>query len=823
MKKLKALKRPRVNRALESIFGYPLTIVEAPMGYGKTTAVREFLAAKGSPVLWLSLLSAEDTATFFWDRLAAEIGRVDEAAGVRLKSLGFPADAPQTANTLTILGDLDYEENTVLVIDDFHFVRGKEIGALLYQIVKEELNNLHIVVITRDTTNLDFVELSAKGLCNILPQQTLRFTGEEIRAYCIQMGLAPAEDEMKKIVEYTGGWISLVYLTLLGMEHGISVGRNSAIDELVEKVLYNPYDESIRGFLLRLSVMDNFTAEQAFFVTQEKRADEFLKKLRRENAFVFFDESAGVYKIHNVLLDFLRMQHRDDLECEALYLRVGEWYLQQKKYVQACMYLNRAGETGRVLALLDEKGTLSNSLAEFESSFAMFAAASPELLFRFPFAYLQYIGLLLLSADAAMVQDGVTRLEELKAVYEQRDDVPLSLKNSVMAEISTVRIFNVFNNAKKMLDCTREASRLLEGGFSRLFQKESEFTFGCPHFLYSYYQEPGRLKQTVDIMVKGFPDFTRLTDGCGAGCDYITLAEYALETGGWQASELNAFKAIYRAKTKEQTCIVICANLTLIRLYIYQGKITEALEQSRQLRKDVEKENNPVYNTTLELVEGYVYGCLNRLDSIPLWLQVGDMSPAHFFYQGLGFNYIVYGKAVLLSKDYIQLEMLSETFPRYFSILRNQLGFLHNQIFESAAKYRLYGMEAGCAALRKALDMAREDLVILPFAEYAPTVIDMMRQIARADSCDAFVNEVLHSCEHYMESLRCAPQSAASLTERELEVLTLTAEGLKRNDIADRLSVSAGTVKTHMENIYRKLEVNGKMVAIRKAQKLKIL
>lgn len=823
MKKLKALKRTRINHALESIFSYPLTIVEAPIGYGKTTAVRGFLTDKGNPVLWLSLLSAEDTTDFFWDRLAAEICKVDEATGLRLKSLGFPSDVPQTANILSVLGEPDYEKNTTLVIDDFHLVRGKEIGALLNQIVKSLPDNLHIVVITRDTTNLDFAELSAKGLCNIMSQQILRFTDGEIREYCALMGFTTAEDEMEKIVEYTGGWISLVYLTLLGMEHGIPVGRNSAIEELVEKVLYNAYDESIRQFLLSLSVMDSFTTEQAFFVTQEKRAEELLKKLRRENAFVAFDEAAGVYKIHNVLLDFLRAKQSDRVDRSVLYRRVGEWYLARKTYAQACEYLSRAGETERVLALLDEKGTLSNSLAEFVGSFPMFAATSRELLFRYPFAYLQYIGLLLLSADTASVKDGAMRLDELKAVYERRDDLPLNLKNSVMAEISAVRIFNVFNNAQKMLDCTREASRLLEGGLSRLFHKESEVTFGCPHFLYSYYQKPGKLRQTVNIMVKDFPDFTTLTDGCGAGCDYVTLAEYALETGDWQAAELNAFKAIYKAKTKEQTGIVICANLTLIRLYIYQGKITEALELLRQLREDVERANNPVYNTTLELVDGYVYGCLARFDSIPQWLQIGDMSPAHFFYQGLGFNYIVYGKAVLLSRNYIQLEMLTESFTRYFSILCNQLGFLHNQIFEAAAKYRLYGMEAGCVSMRKALGMARDDNIILPFAEYSPFILDMLRHISNTETHDAYIKEVLRSCGQYLESLKCVPQNAVSLSSRELEVLSLAAEGLKRDEIAGQLGVSTGTVRTHLRNIYRKLEVGGRTAAIKKARELKLL
>lgn len=40
----------------------------------------------------------------------------------------------------------------------------------------------------------------------------------------------------------------------------------------------------------------------------------------------------------------------------------------------------------------------------------------------------------------------------------------------------------------------------------------------------------------------------------------MTLAEYALETGDWQAAELNAFKAIYKAQTMGQTGIILCAG-----------------------------------------------------------------------------------------------------------------------------------------------------------------------------------------------------------------------------------------------------------------------
>ncbi|WP_449240951.1 LuxR C-terminal-related transcriptional regulator [Desulfoscipio gibsoniae] len=818
MKKSKTLKRERVNRALVSIFEYPLTIVEAPMGYGKTTAVREFLATSGVRVMWTSFYSDSDTREAFWDRVALAAGSLDEIAGRRLKGFGVPSDTLHLRAFLSLMNDLDYVPDTTLVIDDIHYAKNILRPELFGQFIAELADDFHIVLITRDTSFLDLAELNAKGLCNIVSQQTLRFTDEELRAYCTLMDFRQGEDALEKVSKYTGGWISLAYLILLGLEQGIPIGQSSAINDLIEKILYNAYDDTVRIFLLRLSVMDVFTEKQARYVTEEKHAGEILKKLRQENAFVYYDEAKGVYRIHYVLLAFLRARQTDHAEVSLLYRRVGEWFLEIKAFKSAYAYLCRAGETERILALLDNEDTITNDSSEFEGAPEMFAGAPRELLFRYPLAYLQYIAALLLSGESESAQDAARRLSELYAVYERSEGIPLARRNRVLAEISTVRIFVVFNNADEMVACTKEALRLLEGGVSCLMKRESEFTFGCPHFLYTYYREPGKLKETADYMAREFPSFPALASGCGAGCDSVTLAEYALETGDWQAAELNAFRAMYKAKAKGQTGIALCAGLTLIRLYLFQGRTQESMEHLRQLREDVGNENSILYNTTLELTEGYVYGCLARPDRIPRWLQSGDMSLARFMYQGMAFTYIVYGKAVLLSKNYIQLEVLTEEFAAYFSILQNQLGFLHNQILEAAAKYRLYGMAAGSASLDKALDMAREDHILLPFAEYAPAIIDMLRQMTASAPRDTYRNEVLAACEQYLENLK----SAASLTGREKEVLMLAADGLKRNEIADRLGVSDGTVKTHLQNVYQKLKANGKTAAIKKAKALNL-
>ena len=54
------------------------------------------------------------------------------------------------------------------------------------------------------------------------------------------------------------------------------------------------------------------------------------------------------------------------------------------------------------------------------------------------------------------------------------------------------------------------------------------------------------------------------------------------------------------------------------------------------------------------------------------------------------------------------------------------------------------------------------------------------------------------------------PAVIESLTDRELEVYTLVAQGLSNKEIAERLSLCLGTVKSHVSNILGKLQVNNR-------------
>lgn len=818
--KTKVLKRERVYQELASIYDYPLTILTSPIGYGKTTAVRNFIEVEEVKSIWISMKNSGESPNTLWEEFAEEIGKLDEKCGKALKGLGFPKDVPQREKVFSVLDDMDYDMKTVVVLSDFHLVGNTQIEKLVAQLSEERVENLHLVLITTDTTTLGVGELMSKGICHVLPLEALKFTEEETRKYCHIMLSNISEESIDRVIRYADGWIALIYMLLLGLEKGIPVGMNMNIDGLIEQNLFSRYDEMTQNFLMKLALMDQFTAEQAAYVIRDKKTYELLRRLHMENSFVYFDEMKKTYKIHNVLLDFLRAkQSFEKKELKEAYHRLGQWHLEKGELIKAYGYFNKAGETKLILSILDNPENIRNELAEFEGSVEMFNRTPKRLLEKYPIAYLQYIMISIVRGDERLRIECLKMLGLLEDTYRDNDEIELSFRNRILAEILIIRKIAGFNHMDASTKNDEQILELLDGEQSYIFQQENEFTFGSPHLIYNYFREPGTLKEKTQTIIDRFILYPQYTNGCGTGADYLALAEYALETGNWQGAELNSFKAIYKAGTKNQHSLIICGNFTLIRLYIFQGKLNEAIEMLKQLEQEIGEVNNPILNTTVDICKGYIYGNLGQLEKIPYWLQVGDMSSADLLYQGVAFNYIAYGKAVLASKNYVKLEVLSESFVEYFSIFSNQLGFIHNGIFESIAKFQLFGMPAGVKSLKKVLSKGRADDIIMPFIENAPYLIEMLKNIGNSKSTNGYIKRVLLYCEQYLMNLKNVELLKITLTLREKEVLSLAAEGITREGIASRLMISQGTVKTHLQNIYQKLEASGKSAAVKTALK----
>ena len=142
---------------------------------------------------------------------------------------------------------------------------------------------------------------------------------------------------------------------------------------------------------------------------------------------------------------------------------------------------------------------------------------------------------------------------------------------------------------------------------------------------------------------------------------------------------------------------------------------------------------------------------------------------------------------------------------------------------------------AGC--VEKALSRFDEVLASAFPAEMVRTIVDVAPEVgaliaARRGRGDldgamaAYLGRLAEAFEDSWQGVEVRPASEAPvdnpLTTREVEVLKLIAEGQSNKTIAQALSVSPETVKSHVKNIFLKLEVENRMLAVSRAQRLKL-
>lgn len=832
--KKKILKRKRIENELINIFDYPLTIVSATMGYGKTTAVRTYLNRKKNiNTIWIPLMDSDNDELIFWNKLSSSLKTLYADAGIMLERLGFPSDANKSSKIIEIFQNLSPATPTILLIDDYHIVEhSKNLNKFIESLVSKEISHLHILLISRTIPDFNHSNLLSKHLCYYIDNSKLAFTLEETKEYIEYTGNTNLIDDIQQIHTHTNGWISAIYLILLGYEQGISITSSYDINQLVEDNLYASLDKNVQEILLNLSVLDSFTLKQAIAILDSNQVTDIIKNLMHKNAFIEFDKQNKHYKFHNVLLDFLREKVKSDgWDTKPVCLNAGKWFIANNDDLAAFDYYYRASKIEELLEYLNSIKKLNIGYFLGVDLFKKIYNELPtEVYIKYPFPLLRIAFSFILSGnpdDALQCEEIITAL---KNYYSSDNTIP-ELSNRILGEIEIINIFRVFNNAQKMVELSIKAENLLDGNVSFLVFRNNEFTFGVPHFLYAYYREVGKLKQTVTCIENGFPP--KVFDGCGTGCEYIALAEYHLETGNIKNAEILAKKAIYKAKTMNQTGIILCAYFTLMRIYIFKGDISSAKKLSPTIRElwvinpphSISPQNSVVYNLTMDMFEGYLYSTLNILELVPKWLQTGEFPFENLMMQGLAFPYIIYTKSVLLSQNWIKLEVLCETLESKYNIYHNQLGLLHNTIYAAIAKYNLYGTKEGILTLKNALLAAQIDNILLPFAENAPFILDMLYEIqseGENEIYSLYLDKIIQMSKKYDKILK-TNCTTIPLTKRELEVLELTAKGFTNKEMASNLCISIASIKKHLENIYLKLQVNNKINAVQKAKDEKLI
>ena len=338
----KVVLRPRLiellNEGLQRTPG--VTLISAPVGYGKTTLVSEWVACCERPVAWLSLDKGDSDPRRFLAYFVAALQTLvaNTGAGV-LNALQAP-QLPLIESVLTgLLNEIAaFPYQFTLVLDDYHLIDSQPIDQALTFLIEHMPSQMHLVITTREDPNLPLARLRARGQLTELRAADLRFTPAETAEFLKRvMGLNLAADDIATLEIRTEGWIAglqLAALSTRGREdvHGFIkafAGDNLYIvDYLVEELLQRQ-PERVRNFLLQTSILDWLSGPLCDAVTGQQEGKVLLEILERGNLFVSaLDDKRHWFRYHHLFTDVLHihlMAEQPD-QVPALHRRASEWY-----------------------------------------------------------------------------------------------------------------------------------------------------------------------------------------------------------------------------------------------------------------------------------------------------------------------------------------------------------------------------------------------------------------------------------------------------------------------------------------------------------------
>lgn len=861
----------RLNEGLER--GCKLSLISAPAGFGKTTLVSEWLAGCGKPVAWLSLDEGDNDPTRFLTYFISALQKITTSIGERvlnaLQSPQPPSIEPiltALVNEITIL-----PEHFILVLDDYHLIDSKPVDKALTFLLEHLPQQMHLVIDTREDPQLPLARLRARGQLTELRAEELRFSPAEASEFLNRvMGLNLSAEDIAALETRTEGWIAGLQMAALSMKgrsdttsfiQSFTGSHRFVLDYLVEEVL-EKQSESLLKFMLRTSILERLCGplcdavlDSPGDVRQEIMGQKNLEYLARANLFtVPLDNDRHWYRYHHLFANLLR--HRLGQSCSAeeiaeLHIRASQWFENNDLMLEAFQHAAAAQDIDRAERLIETKA-MGLHLRNVSSTILDWLDTLPaSVLDARPLLRVRHATLSLMAWRMEGIEEKLMAAEVAVAgILEQspRDAKARDLKGQIACARATLALTRY--DSQTMLDQSRRALEYLHPE-NHTFLFTANWAFATANLLLGNRPAAAEAcQQAIGFSQKSGSVFSRI------------LATTTL--GNIQRMD----NLLYQAAEKYQSVMELaCDNpipntgqvlLNLAEIY-YEWNDLETAERYGMQSQELMRQH-------AQLVDRFILG---DVFIARLQLARGDIGGASAILaeterSARQKNFLLrlpdvaaFQVLVLIQQDQLAK---AEQLARQYDLLLCQARVLIAQNDPSAALVLVvplrHQMESRgwadellktmviqaialhlCGKKEQAEHVLGEALVLAEPGGFLRTFLD--EGDAMRSLIEGFSRNRDHPMSGYARKILAAfaqkvPVSQSevsnqkstwveSLSQRELKILQLIAQGLSNGEISERLFLALSTVKGHNRNIFDKLQVQSRTEAVARARELGLL
>ncbi len=868
----------RLNAALES----RLILISAPAGFGKTTLLSEWIPQSERRVAWLSLDESDNDPIRFWMYFVAALETLKTDLGIgALSVLQAPQPPPIEVFLTTLLNDIAaIPDSLVLVLDDYHIIESTAVQTGLTFLIDHLPPNMQLLLTSRVDPPLPLARWRVRNQLAEVRIDDLRFTPAEAAVFLNHtMGLSLAAEDIAALEECTEGWIAGLQLAALSMQGrsdlagfiaAFTGSHHFIVDYLSAEALRRQSTE-VQSFLLQTSILDRLCGPLCEAVTQQAGGQATLEQLEQTNVFTTrLDDERQWFCYHQLFADVLRHEAQQSIgtaEVARLHQRASKWYEQHAFASEAIQHALIAGDHDRAARLIVQNVYAALERGEVSTLRRWLSALPDEMVRAQPSLSVAQAWAIALSGQVAASEPYVQAAEQALASTSDPEAVELQ------GQIAALRAQLAFNQndlqravelCQQALHYLPEENVFVRGaiilGLGNMYRMGSQTQAAGDAYAQAYTM--GRTIGHTMLMLFGLVNAAELHDVQGhlhqAARDYQQAIELATDRDGRplpiaSAAQIGLGKIHREWNQLDRALSYLNAGLELgqrsgmegleIDYAITLALVKQASEDEAGAREALQRAahvaqrhgNHAVivrvatFEARLGLWQGHpeiatrwaeTYN-MRAEDELSDWLEIEHTTLARLL--------IAQGQTAealrLLGRLLDATEAAGRT-GRMIEVLALQALAFQAQADSSQAH----------AALERALSLAEPEGYVRIFVDEGEAmrflILDcglwIEKQGRREDrKLLGYVDKLLAAFKQpavlQSELRNQKSEMLDPLSPRELEVLRLMAAGKKNQEIADELFVVVGTVKAHINAIYRKLDVNTRVQAVTKAKELALI
>lgn len=371
------IRRSKLTRKLKKTTDYPLTLIHAGAGYGKSTALSLFMLDEKQVGCWYSISATDDDILPFLTYLVHSIRHIHPSFGKELLSYMNQMDRYIREEELNLLGSLfineilTIESSITIILDDFHQIEHSyTINRWMETFLEHIPHHVHIILSSRSRPTWKILtKMKVSGKLLEINKDDLILTLEEMELLLLDYyDIELPKSELEKIYKLTEGWVIALCMIAQQVPHNkslVGLEEHSSLSDLFQYLAMEVFSKQptmLQQFLEQTCILEELTEEISTEIIGMAGSSALLEQLIDRNLFI---QKIGdkQYRFHALFKEFLEKQLRQNqpAQFQILNEKAARFYEKKGLWEQALFHYKKINYYSAAAAILQEQG---NALLE---------------------------------------------------------------------------------------------------------------------------------------------------------------------------------------------------------------------------------------------------------------------------------------------------------------------------------------------------------------------------------------------------------------------------------------------------------------------------